>query len=137
MYAGNDQLIYHLDHVIGVCRLCILLIVASDLLVIAHGKDHPGFAYSHKIISRLSYIQVLTKILRSFIYHCPQCLALQIRKHAPYGYLQLIHSPLVSFFTLTLDFILVLPISAEGYNTLMSVIYKFLKRVTLIEGKDI
>ncbi len=37
---------------------------------------------------------------------------------------------------LTLDFVLTLPVSKKGYNTLMSVTCKFSKRVTLIEGKD-
>lgn len=40
------------------------------------------------------------------------------------------------FFTLTLDFILAFPFTADGYNILMSVTCKFFKRVTLIKGKD-
>lgn len=40
------------------------------------------------------------------------------------------------FFTLTLDFILAIFLTTDGYNTLMSVTYKFFKRVTLIEGKN-
>ena len=134
--AGGAQLIYHLNRVTGVRRLCIPPAVAPDLLAIAHGEGHPGFARCHKIISRSWYIRGLTKLLRAFIRHCPQCLALQTRRHAPYGSLQPIHSPPVPFFTLTLDFILALPLTADGYNALMSVTCKFSKRVTLIEGKD-
>lgn len=40
------------------------------------------------------------------------------------------------FFTLTLDFVLALPVSKEGYNALMLVTCKFSKRVTLIKGKN-
>lgn len=40
------------------------------------------------------------------------------------------------FFTLTLDFVLALPLSKEKYNAIISVICKFSKRVTLIEGAD-
>ncbi len=130
------QLIYHLDRVTGIRRLCIPPAVAPDLLAIAHSEGQPGFACCHKIISRSWYIWGLTKILRAFIRHCPQCLALQTRWHAPYGSLQPIHSPPVPFFTLTLDFILALPLTADEYNALMSVTCKFSKRVTLIEGKD-
>ena len=61
---------------------------------------------------------------------------MQTRRHAPYGSLQPIQSPPVPFFTLTLDFILALPLSKEGFNALMSVTCKFSKRVTLIERKD-
>ena len=136
MHPGKAQFIYYLDRVTGVCRLCIPPAVAPDLLAIAHGKGHPGFARCHEIISRSWYIRELTKILRSFNRHCPQCLALQTRSHAPYGSLQPIHSSPVPFFTLMLDFILALLLNADGYNALMSVTCKFSKRVTLIEGKD-
>lgn len=42
----------------------------------------------------------------------------------------------VPFFTLTLDFVLVLPLSKEGFYVIMSVTCKFSKRVTLIEGAN-
>lgn len=45
----------------------------------------------------------------------------------PYGSLQPIQSPPVPFFTLTLDFVLALPLSVEGYNALMLVTCKFSK----------
>ncbi len=96
--AGVAELIYHLDRVTGVRRLCIPPAVAPDLLAIVHGEGHPGFARCHEIISRSWYIRGLTKLLRAFIRHCPQCLALQTRRHAPYGSLQPIHSPPVPFF---------------------------------------
>ena len=136
MLTRSIQLIYHLDRITSVCRLCIFPTVAPDLLAIVHGKGHLGFGYCHEIISRLWYIRGLTKILRSFICHCPQCLALQTRKHAPYGSLQPIHSSPIPFFTLILDFILDLPLITDGYNALMFLTYKFSKKITLIEGKD-
>lgn len=82
------------------------------------------------------YIWGLTKILGAFIYYSTQCLALQTRRHAPYGFLQLIYSLLVLFFTLMLDFMLVFLLTADGYNALMSVICKFSKKITLIESKN-
>ena len=110
--------------------------MAPDLLAIVHGESHPGFARCHEIISCSWYIWGLTKIFRAFIRHCPQCPVLQTRRHAPYGSLQPIHSPPVHFFTLTFDFILALPLTIDDYNSLMSVTFKFSKKVTLIEGKD-
>lgn len=74
--------------------------------------------------------------MQAFIYHCPQCLQLQTRKHPLYGSFQPIYSLPVPFHTLTLNFGLVLPLTADGFNLLMSVTYKFSKRVTLVEGKD-
>ncbi len=135
-YTEAAQLIYHLNHVTGVRRLCIPLALAPELLTIAYGEGHPGFACCHENISCSWYIRRLTKILRAFICHCPQCLALQTRRHAPYDFLQPIHLPPVPFFILMLDFILALPLTVDGYNALMSVTCKFSKRFTLIEGKD-
>lgn len=40
------------------------------------------------------------------------------------------------FFILTLDFVLALPLSKQGFNAIMLVTCKFSKRVTPIEGAD-
>lgn len=133
----KTKLLYHVNRLINVHRLCIPLSVAPDMLGIAHNEGHPGFSRCYEIVSRSWYIRGLTKLLRSFIRYCPQYLALQTRRHPPYGSLQPIESPPVPFFTLTLDFVLALPLSKEGYNTIMLVTCKFSKRVTLVEGADI
>ncbi len=72
----TSRWIFHLDRLTGVRRLCIPLSVVPELLAIAHGEGHPGFLRCHEIISRSWFIRGLTKVLRSFIHHCPQCLAL-------------------------------------------------------------
>ena len=136
MHTRTAQLIYYFYCVTSICWLFILWTVTPDLLVIAHGKGHSRFAYCHKIISRSWYIWGLTKILRSFIYYCPYCLTLQIRKHILHSFLQLIYSLPVPFFTFMLNFILILSLTTDRYNILMSVTYKFSKKITLIKGKD-
>ena len=133
---NKSRLFYHVNRITNVHHLCIPPSVAPDILAVAHGEGHPGFSRYYKIISRSWYVCGLTKLLRTFIRHCPQCLALQARWHAPYGLLQLIESSPMPFFTLTLDFVLALPLLKESYNAIMSVTYKFSKRVTLIKGVD-
>ena len=130
------KLLYQVNRLTNVHCLCIPPSVAPDILGIAHDEGHPGFSRCFEIVSRSWFLQGLTKLLCSFICHCPQCLALQTRQHPPYGSLQPIESPPVPFFTLTLDFVLALPLSKEGYNAIMSVICKFSKRVTLVEVAD-
>ena len=130
------KLLYHVNRTIGNLRLCILLAVAPDVLQIANKEGHPGFSHCYEIVTRFWYIQGLTRLLREFIRHCPQCLQFQTRRHCPYGSLQPIESPQVPFFTLTLDVMLALPLTKQGFNTIMSVICKFSKRVTLIEGAN-
>ena len=132
----KSKRLYHVNKITNVHRLCISPSVAPDILAVAHGKGHPGFSSCYEIISRSWYVRGLTKLLQAFIRHCPQCLALQTRRHAPYGSLQPIESPPVPFFTLTLDFVLTLPLLKESHNAIMLVTCKFSKRVTLIEGAD-
>ncbi len=132
----KTKLLYLVNRLTNVLDLCIPPSVAPDILAIAYGKGHLGFSRCYEIIIRSWFIRGLTKLLRSFIYHCPQCLALQTRRHPPYGSLQPIKSPPIPFFTLTLDFVLELPLSKEGFNAIMSVTCKFSKRVILVEGAD-
>lgn len=89
------------------------------------------------IIMRSWFIFGLTKLFFTFICHCPLYLALQTRRYAPYRSLQLMVSPSVPFFILTLDFVLALPLSKRKYNVIMSMTYKFFKRITFIKSTDI
>ena len=82
------------------------------------------------------YIHGLTRELRNFIQHCPECLILQTRRHAPYGNLQPIPAVPVPFHTLTIDFILALPVAVDGVDCMMSATCKFSKGVQLIPGKS-
>lgn len=135
--ALRSQLIYHINHVSSVHCICIPTFVALEIIAIAYGKSHPGFARYYEIVSRFWYICGLTKLLQAFIRHYSQCLQLRTRKHHFYGSLQLIHSPPVPFHTFIFAFVLALPLSANSFNLLMSVTCKFSKRVILVEGKDI
>lgn len=130
---NKTKLLYHINKLMGVHCLCIPPLVAPDILTIAHGEGDPGFSRCYKIITRSWFIRRLTKLFWTFICHCPQCLALKTRRHAPYGSLQPIESLLVLFFTLTLDFILALSVNRDGFNALMSITCKFSKRITLIK----
>ena len=49
--ADKTKLLYHVNKLTGVHRLCISPSVAPDVLAIAHGEGHPGFARCYKIIS--------------------------------------------------------------------------------------
>lgn len=132
----KSQLLFHINRLTNVHHLCISSSVAPDILAIAHGEGYPGFSHCYEIITRSWFIRGFTKLLCAFICYCPKCLVLQTRRHAPYGSLQPIKSSPVPFFILTLDFVLALPLSKGDYNTLISVTYKFSKRITLIEGAD-
>lgn len=79
----KSRLLYHINRMTGVQRLCIPSAVAPDILAIAHGNGHPGFSCCYEIITRSWFMRGLTKMLREFISHCSECLALQTRRHPP------------------------------------------------------
>lgn len=134
--ANKSILIFYLNYITKVRRLCIFPILALKLLVIVHGNKYLSFSCCHKIIFQSWYISGITKLLHFFIWHYFQYLALQIRSHIFYGFLQLIQFLSMFFFTLTLDFIFALPLSKNNYNALMLVMHKFSKRVMLIKEKN-
>lgn len=135
--ATCDDLIFHVDKISGSQRLCVPSNLVKEIFMIAHGNNngHPGFQRCYEIVSTSWYIHGLTRLLRNFIRHCPECLILQTRRHSPYGSLQPISSPPVPFHTLTVDFILALPVS-NGLDSIMSGTCKFTKAIQLVPGKS-
>ena len=130
----DDGLIWHTGS--GTPRLCIPQGLVGEVLEIAHTKaGHPGFERTFERAVGSWYIRRLGCHVRDFLHHCPECLVYQTHHHSPYGSLQPIQSPSVPFHTITLDFVLALPKSKNGFDTVMSVTCKFSKRVTLIPGK--
>lgn len=59
----EDDLLYHVDRITGVYRLCIPPAVATDIIAIVHGEGHPGFARCRKIVLRSWFIKRLTRLL--------------------------------------------------------------------------
>ena len=133
---GSKGEIFHINKFTGLERLCIPEPLAKDIFDMAHSEGHPGFERCYEIVSKSWYIHGLTRLLRQYIRHCPQCLVFQTRRHRPYGSLQPIQSPSIPFHTLTLDFILALPTTTEGFDCTLTVTDKFTKRITYIVGKS-
>jgi hypothetical protein len=110
--------------------------MVKEILQMDHdGMGYPGFERTFHRANSGWYIRKLGKHVRQFIAHCPECKIFQQRRHAPYGSLQPIASPPAPFHTITIDFILGLPVSRQGFDCAMSVTDKFSKRVTVIPGK--
>ena len=122
------------DHGLSPRRLCVPESCIPTFLEVAH-TSHVGLAKSFEIISRQWYIRHLTRHLRDYIRHCPQCQLYQTPRHLPHGSLQPILTPPMPYHTLTIDFILSLPTSAKGYDCILSVTDKFSRKITLIPGK--
>ena len=135
-YRRHDGLLLHVDNETGLERPCVPPKCVKAIFDAAHLPQHQGFATIYKKIANGWYIRNLSGLLREYLKHCPECSLLQTHRHAPYGTLQPIQSPDTPFHTITIDFILALPTSRNGEDTIMSVTDKFSKRVTFIPGVE-
>ena len=125
------------DHAFEPKRLCLPESVVGEILNMTHGQGHPGYGKLYEMINAAYMIKGLSKKLRQFLRHCPECQLYQTRRHRPYGSLQPIESPPIPFHTVTLDFILALPNSNEDFDTILTITDKFSKRVLLAPGRTI
>ena len=108
----------------------------QNILQLAHGDGHPGYAKCFERIASSWYIRGLSRYLREYLKHCSECQVYQTKRHAPYGSMQPVLTPAVPFHTITMDFILALPVSRDGFDVAMPVSDKFTKRITIIPGKS-
>ena len=67
----KSNLLYYINRLINVHRLCIPPSVALDILAIAYGEGHLVFSCCYKIITHSWYIRGLAKLLCIFIRHYP------------------------------------------------------------------
>ena len=129
-------LIYFKDPEQGM-RLCIPQPLVHTVFNMIHDElGHPGYSRSHERLTEGVYIFNMAKQLHEYIRHCVQCQLHQTPRHRPYGALQPILVPPRPFHTITIDFILALPETKEGYDCVLSVTDKFSKAITLIPGKS-
>ena len=140
-FRGEDKLIWRVedstsDKAYTPLRLCVPDNCVEEFLKIAHSGGHHGRDKCHEIISRQWYIPKLDRKLREYLRHCAECQLYQTPRHQPFGALQPILSPSTPYHTLTIDFILALPLSIKGYNCILTVTCKFTRKITLIPGKD-
>ena len=133
----RDNLIYYKDEYDDRERLCIPKSMEREVFDLAHDKrSHGGFHRTYEQIVGSYYMRHLTRRLKRYIQHCPDCQLNQTKRHAPYGEMKPIITPPRVFYTITIDFILALPVLPNGHNTMLTVTDKFSKRVTTVSGKD-
>jgi hypothetical protein len=133
----ENGLIYYIDPVDARHRLCVPKTLEKDIFAMAHDeRAHAGFHRAYDTIVASLFMRHLSKRLKLYITHCPQCHHLQTVRHAPYGSLHPIVGPPIPFHTVTADFILALPKTSTGMDTLLTITDKFSKKVELIPGKE-
>ena len=135
-YRIINELLYFNDDERGL-RLCIPTSIEQEVFQLAYNKiGYPGYTRIYKRLTEGLYIFNIATKLHEFIRHYPYCQMNQTPRHRLYSSLQLIYSPSRPFHTLTIDFILALPISVpNSYDCTISVTNKFAKAITFIPGK--
>lgn len=131
------NLLYHIDKLIELRRLCIFDSCIENFMKIAHDNDHFEFVRCFDMIFQTWYVRNLIKALRNYIKHGSKCFVLQTRRHKLWESFQSINTSFVSFHIITFDFILAMSLSIDLHNVIMSIIDKFTKRTTLISKKNI
>ena len=127
----EDGLIYNLTG--GRRRLCIPATCEAEVFRMAHDENqHAGRHRSYQRIADAFYVPRLSRKLRLYLEHCPECQLNQTRRHRPYGELVPISMPPRPFHTLAIDFIVALP---GEWDALLTVTDKYSRRVMLIYGK--
>lgn len=133
----DPDLIFHIDRPTGKQRLCLPPSLIKDVMDLAHSTGHPGYQKCYELITSSWNARKLSTPLRKYIRHCPECLIMQTRRHAPYSSLSPITTPPVPFHAIPIDFILSLPPSElQGFDTILTVTNKYTKRITPIFGKS-
>ena len=111
--------------------------MVADILKMEHDNvAHPGFSRTYRRVNDSYFIKKLGRHIREYIKYCKSCDVNQTRRHAPYGSLQPINTPPAPFHTISIDFVMAIPVSTDGFDSLMSVTCKFSKAIGLIPGKS-
>jgi len=137
-YEIRDDLIFYED-LEKEPHLYILKSLYDRMFKIVYDNiDYLEYAQIHKRLTDLLYFYDLLKNLYEYIQHYSQCQLSQTLHYKSYDVLQSIITSSCSFHTLTINFILILPLSkSDKYNIIMSITDKFSKAITLISDQDI
>ncbi|KAJ5977319.1 hypothetical protein N7501_000661 [Penicillium viridicatum] len=97
--------------------LCLPRSMTREIFNLVHNEQmHQGFDRAWQKLRSITFYKG-TKLLKQYIEHCPPIL-----------------TPAVPFYTITLDLIVAMPVSADRYNTTMTITDKFTKLIGMIPG---
>ena len=117
-------------------RLVIPRALYNNIFKLVHNRlNHGGYSRTLDRLKDTVYIRHVGKYLRVYLTHYPDYKLYQIVRHVPYSSLNLIITPAIPFYILTMDFIVELP-DIRSITVLLTITNKFTKKVILIPGKD-
>ena len=133
----NDDLIYYINLINSCCCLCIFKSLEKEIFQMTHNKHHhTDFHWVYDMIVISLFIWSLFWQLSQYIIHCSQCQHYQTVQYWLYRILQFVIELLISFHTVTADFIVELLKTKNEFDAVMIMICKFLKKIEFISDKE-
>ena len=130
----HEGLIYHVKD--GVSRLCIPDNCQKDVFRIAHDDNfHAGQNRVYRQLAETVYIPSLSRKLRLYLRHCPECQLNQTKRHSQYGEMVPISTSAMPFHTIAMDFVLALP-DMEGKDVVLDMVDKASRQLQIIPGES-
>ena len=135
-FECRDQLFYYLINN-EKRRLCISKIMQNEMFKLIHDQTHhEKFQRTYDRLCHSIYIRRMIKHLKQYIKHCLKCQLNQTKRHRSYDKFNSIISSFISFYIITMNFVMNLFFNKEC-NALLIIICKFIKKILLIFDHDI
>jgi hypothetical protein len=135
-FLRNDFIYYSSKN--KTSKLCISWSMKKDIYRMIHNDNHHcEFHKAYTRVSRLIYIRHMIKKLRKYIHHCKLCLENQIKRYSSYDELNLIRIMTLFFHTIIIYFVVSLSLVSIDENALLTIIDKFIKRISIVSRKNI
>ena len=132
----DTSLLYMLDRS-GPSRLCIPQMLTRKVLEYGHDSHaHGGINRTYDRLRTSVYFPKMRKVIQTYIDSCPACQLSKPFRQKPYGQLQPVERPEQPLEEVSIDFVVGLPITADGNNCLMTVTDKFSKFVRIIPSNE-
>ena len=130
----KDGLFYKLASDTGRERLYILYDIVADVFKSAYDlSNHASFDRVYDRVLFSFFIRYLSRRLRDYLKHYPDCQIYQTKRYFLYRSLNPITTLFIPFHTIVIDFVPRLPESGpEKFDILLIITCKFTKRILLV-----
>lgn len=129
-----NSLIYYIDDVNDYEHLCISACLKKKIFELIHNQQHHSdFHRIYDHISVFLFLCCLARHLKTYITHYLKYQLNQTKHHTSYSALISISTLLILFYTITMNFVLVLSSATlKDYDNFLTVTNKFTKQVLLL-----
>jgi hypothetical protein len=133
-YSLDNDLLFHEGHIVVPDDDNI----KRDILTLCHDEPTAGHFGIHKtceLVTRSYYWPRLRQFVKRFVSSCDTCQRNKSARHKPYGLLQPLPIPEVPWSSISMDFIVQLPVS-NGYTAILVVVDRLTKMAHFIPTSD-